>query len=240
MFNKKTLGKLFVLIIGALYQKIFYNQTMLFIFDMGGVVTTSFNLNTVLDKLNISRDIFFNICKLDDDIWKLLETGKITSLLFWEIFNKRIGSLQRSMIDGTNTITFNIEEINKIKLFEYDLFRLNFHPILNEKTVEIIHKLKKKHRVVCGTNTIQSHWENHLERGDYEFFDQTYASNKIGYAKPDKRFFELILEAENINAKDTFFTDDKLENCNAASSVGINAIHFTNTKELLKVWKNYF
>ena len=55
-----------------------------------------------------------------------------------------------------------------------------------------------------GTNTIQSHWENHTERGDYAFFDKTYASNKINCAKPNPHFFELILEAENYKPEETF------------------------------------
>ena len=58
-----------------------------------------------------------------------------------------------------------------------------------------------------------------MERGDYAFFNQTYASNKIGCAKPDPHFFELILEAEETEAQNVFFTDDKEENVAAAASL---------------------
>ena len=78
-----------------------------------------------------------------------------------------------------------------------------------------------------------------MERGDYSFFNQTYASNKIGLAKPSKDFFLAILEAEGMEAKDTFFTDDKIENCQAAQRLGINAQHFTSAKELKKAWEKY-
>lgn len=218
---------------------------MLFIFDMGGVVTTTFEMNSIFKKLNLSRKDFDEICKnFGENIWAQLETGKITSEKFWFEFNKRIGILQRGELDGFIQIGKNVHfttaiNFKNIQTFDYDLFRLYFHPELNIKTVETINLLKKNNRVVCGTNTIQSHWENHLERGDYSYFHQTYASNKIGIAKPDPEFFKRIMEAENATPKETFFTDDKIENCNAAASIGINAIQFTTAENLLKEWERY-
>ena len=78
-----------------------------------------------------------------------------------------------------------------------------------------------------------------MERGDYAFFNQTYASNKIGCAKPDPHFFELILEAEGYSAEEAFFTDDKIENVEAAKSIGINAVQFTSATELKNLWAQY-
>jgi len=217
---------------------------MLFIFDMGGVVTNTFNIETVFQKLNVSREDFFNICTQGNDIWHEFEIGKINANQFWDFFNKRVGLLQRSVIDGffskVDSLKFSSEEkIQLINQCDYDLFRLYFHPQTNKKTVELINLLKKNNRVVCGTNTIQSHWENHLERGDYAYFNQTYASNKIGFAKPDKRFFELILEAEDISPDQAFFTDDKIENCEAAKACGINTVHFTSADDLFEKWSIY-
>ena len=190
---------------------------MLFIFDMGGVFTNTFMMDSLYNKLNISKEKFNDICRMENtDIWQLLQTGKIDSEKFWQSFSLRSGS--------------------KI---DTDLFRLFFHPSKNLETLALVEELKKKHRVVCGTNTIQSHWENHMERGDYSYFNQTYASNKIGFAKPDPRFFELILEAENTAPENAFFTDDRAENVKAAQSVGINAVQFTSAKALRDLWSRY-
>ncbi len=218
---------------------------MLFIFDMGGVVTTTFQMNKIYEKLHIKKDDFFSICKINDNnIWNKLETGLITSADFWLEFNTRVGKLQRTFYDGIIQIGDLIKlnqntDIQDIPQVKHDLFRMYFHPQLNEDTAELVKALRKKHRVVCGTNTIQSHWENHLERGDYAFFDQTYASNKIGAAKPDTEFFNLILEAEGYKAEEAFFTDDKLENCKAAETAGITAVQFTTAQELKNAWKKY-
>ena len=200
---------------------------MLFIFDMGGVVTNTFLPAQLYRKLNITNDDFLKICASGkEDIWKLFQIGKITPSQFWSSFNE-------------NAAALNEEAFKKLPPVEHDLFRLFFHPSKNPETVELIQQLKKKHRVVCGTNTIDSHWENHMERGDYAFFNQTYASNKIGCAKPDPHFFELILEAEGMQAQDSFFTDDRAENVAAAASLGIHAELFTSPAELREKWKAY-
>ncbi|MCI6593239.1 MAG: HAD hydrolase-like protein [Treponema sp.] len=196
---------------------------MLFIFDMGGVVTNTFKMDSIYQKLNISKNDFSEICKKNNnDIWHKLETGIISVNQFWNEYNGRIQSIE------------------KAKPAETDLFRLFFHPSKNLQTIELIKSLKKNNRVVCGTNTIQSHWENHMERGDYAFFNQTYASNKIGCAKPDPHFFELILEAEETEAQNAFFTDDKEENVAAAASLGIHAELFTTAAELTEKWKLFY
>lgn len=196
---------------------------MLFIFDMGGVVTNTFKMDSIYQKLNISKNDFSEICKKNNnDIWHKLETGIISVNQFWNEYNRRIQSIE------------------KAKPAETDLFRLFFHPSKNLQTIELIKSLKKNNRVVCGTNTIQSHWENHMERGDYAFFNQTYASNKIGCAKPDSHFFELILEAEETEAQNAFFTDDKEENVAAAASLGIHAELFSTAAELTEKWKLFY
>ncbi len=195
---------------------------MLFIFDMGGVVTNTFKMDSIYNKLNISKAVFMEICKSgNNDIWHELETGIISSSEFWNEYNNRIKGLKNAVSAQT------------------DLFRLFFHPTENLKTIELIKDLKAKHRVVCGTNTIQSHWENHMERGDYAYFHQTYASNKIGCAKPYPHFFELILEAEETAAENAFFTDDKAENVAAAASLGIHTELFTSAEELSQKWRQF-
>ena len=218
---------------------------MLFIFDMGGVVTNTFEFEKMFSKLCMNREDFFNICKKPEpDIYNRLETGKISVHDFWYQFNNRVGAMQRDEFDGIidmKQVYKMSDEMNlsKIPEIESDLFRLYFHPQLNEETVALIKDLRKKHRVVCGTNTIQSHWENHMERGDYSYFDQTYASNKIGYAKPDTKYFEIIMEAEGFKPEETFFTDDREDNCNAAAKCGITVHQFTSAQDLRKVWSKY-
>ena len=198
---------------------------MLFIFDMGGVVTNTFKMDSLWDSLKMTRENFFDLCKhSEQNIWLDFEKGNLSSKEFWDSFNE---------------IIKDNPKYNLIYPIKHDLFRLFFHPVRNPIIEELINRLKKKHRVVCGTNTNQSHWENHMECGDYALFNQTYASNKIFSVKPDLEFFQLIMDAEGYSPSETFFTDDKEENCKAAISLGINTVHFSTPQDLVSKWEKY-
>ncbi len=203
---------------------------MIFIFDMGGVVTTSAAVEKqICNVIGISEEQFFEYCgcgngnasygdpgvKLNkyvpnsSDLLTLLSNGTITTNQFWQEFSARSG-----------------------KSIQSDYWHLLFHPELNGDVVKIVKKLRGKYRVVCGTNTIDSHYMNHIERGDYTLFDQTYASNILGVSKPDPKFWKLILLAENVNPEGAFFTDDNINNCAAASSLKLRVHQFINAADL--------
>ncbi len=190
---------------------------MLYIFDMGGVVTNDADGSRVIgDMLGLGREGFRKVCMEDKDgkgdLLMLISDGKISVKEFWSIFEERSGIHART-----------------------DWWHALFHPRLNEGTAAIIKRLRAQgERVVCGTNTMESHYANHVERGDYALFDQTYASFQMGVSKPDAEFWKIILVSEGIEAKDAVFIDDRKENCDAAASLGIRAIHFTSAEALEK------
>lgn len=190
---------------------------MLFIFDMGGVVTTTAGQNLyekVSEKLGISLENFLFLMgwNTNNNLFFELEKGTLSVAEWWKIF----------------------EERSRIKVC-CDWFRLLFHPVLNEETKKVVLALKSKgHRVVCGTNTIESHYDNHKCRGDYEIFDMTYASIYMGVRKPDADFWKLILECENEILENAFFTDDKKENCESAARLGLKTYNFKSVAELRK------
>lgn len=188
----------------------------LFIFDMGGVVTT--NASEVRGHpaaaLGVSQE---EMDRATGDLFDQLTIGKITTKDFWATVGERLG-----------------------KKIDTDYFHLFFHPVLNEETKKIILGLRKKgFRVVCGTNTIESHYLNHMTRGDYAFFDQTYASQLMGAKKPDPQFWKLILDAEKCKPSDAFFTDDLEANVQAAAALGIHAFQFTSAKDLRRAIKEF-
>jgi putative hydrolase of the HAD superfamily len=112
-----------------------------------------------------------------------------------------------------------------------------FTPVLDSQTVQIIHKLKEAgYRCVCGTNTIDVHYEYHLTHGQYDCFDAVYASHLMGQIKPDITFWYAILGEENrlyrenkskLKFGDMLFFDDNRDNVAAAASLGIQSYLFT-------------
>lgn len=181
----------------------------LFIFDMGGVVTTNASeaRGRPAAALGVTQEEMDNAT---GDLFDQLTVGKISVKEFWKTVGDRLG-----------------------KKIDTDYFHLFFHPVLNEGTKKVILALRKKgFRVVCGTNTIESHYLNHITRGDYAFFDQTYASQMMGVKKPDPLFWKMILDAEKCAPSDAFFTDDLEANVQAAAALGIHAVQFSDAKKL--------
>ncbi|QNL96951.1 HAD-IA family hydrolase [Treponema sp. Marseille-Q4132] len=198
----------------------------LFIFDMGNVVAHNVAVEGAAAKAaGMSEREFFEACKYDRaargkiinkkidirdaDIMTMLSNGEVTTDEFWSEFEKRTGVRVST-----------------------DYLGLFFNPVLDGAVVDIVKALRKKYRVVCGTNTIQSHYDIHLARGDYALFDKTYASNMIGASKPDVEFWKRIMLGEGVAPEDIFFTDDNEANCAASSSLGIRTFHFTNADDL--------
>ena len=191
---------------------------MLYIFDVGGVVTTTSHAEEkICDILNMSCDKFMSLCRGDmsyseetGNLLRLYSDGAIDTKVFWHRFNERSGLCVKT-----------------------DWWHWCFHPVRDEGTYDIIRLLKKNgNRVVCGTNTVDSHYRNHIERGDYEVFDQTYASCLMGVSKPDADFWNIILSAEQTQPGNAVFIDDRKDNCDAAASLGIHVFQFSDAQTL--------
>jgi putative hydrolase of the HAD superfamily len=180
----------------------------LYIFDMGGVVVRDCNVfPEVYEYLRVGKAKFEELCGPN---FRLLSDGKMTVSEFWRLFSQNYGSP-----------------------IERDLFAEFFHPVVDSEVVAKINELKRKARVVCGTNTIECHYRYHREHGEYDIFDKVYASNEIGFSKPDPDFYRYIIREERVNAGESCFIDDLEENVAAAARLGIKTIHFTG-KEALK------
>lgn len=179
----------------------------LYIFDMGGVLCCDFNdIPVISDYLEITEENFFIYA--GENFRKLLD-GKINSSEFWVRFSLRYG-----------------------KKVKEELFGKFFNPGTIQGTKDIIKQLKSDSRVVCGTNTIDSHYYYLFNQGNYDIFDEVYASNLMGISKPDPDFYRYILKKEGIKPKNTVFVDDSEENILSAQKIGINSILFTDSESL--------
>ncbi len=179
----------------------------LYIFDMGGVLSSNTNVAPLIAKhLNLNPARFDELVK--EDIHQLA-IGAISVPTFSERFSRRVG-----------------------REIEHDLYSRFFHPETNPKVMDLILRLKRVARVVVGTNTIGPHYNLHVEKGDYEIFDAIYASNRIGFAKPDEAFYSHILQAEGCNPEESVFIDDMDTNVAAARKLGMHSFVFENVGKL--------
>ncbi len=182
----------------------------LFIFDVGGVLCDGTSTVVPIARhLGLKEQEFLMLAQRAGI--RELQIGKISAEDFWNNFSQIFG-----------------------RAIERDLWAEFFKPVLKPDTVRLIEELRKKYRVVAGTNTIESHYQIHLQQRHYDVFDRVYASHQIGLMKPQKEFFLYILKSESAKAEETFFVDDTIENVTAAREINICSILFMDAEKLRK------
>lgn len=185
---------------------------MLFIFDMGGVVANSSSTVNVCKKLGISVQDYHSF-QLDSEgrnTYQQLSIGSINIEKYWENFS-----------------------INSKIEINIDYFTALYNPVLNKSLVFMIKKLKEKgYRVVCCTNTIKSHFEEHRRLGNYAIFDFVYSSHLMGVKKPNPEFFNKVIEVEHVLVANIYFVDDNQENIDAAKKIGMKTHLFVSDEHL--------
>jgi len=110
------------------------------------------------------------------------------------------------------------------------------------ETVDILDKLisKKQYKIVALTNWSHETFPIALNR--FEFlhrFEGIVVSGEEKTRKPFKEIYEITLNRFNIKAEQSIFIDDNSRNIEAAVALGINGIHFKNSKFLIEQLKAY-
>ncbi|MEY0430595.1 HAD-IA family hydrolase [Providencia rettgeri] len=191
---------------------------MIFMFDMGGVVANSSSMNNICNELGINEFEYrtFQLDSSGRNTYKQLSVGSITNEDYWKNFS-----------------------INYKKKITQDYFKNFYNPIINNSVLLQIKKLKEKYRIICGTNTIKSHFDVHLQRGNYDVFDSIYSSHSLGVVKPNYDFFNQVITAEQVLAQNIFFVDDNKENIESAKKIGMKVHLFTSNENLHKSLSAY-
>ncbi len=191
---------------------------MIFMFDMGGVVANSSSMKNIINELGINEHEYrlFQIDSAGRNTYKQLSVGSISTEDYWKNFST-----------------------NFKKEITQDYFKDFYNPVINYSVLLHIKKLKEKYRVICATNTIQSHFEMHCQLGNYDVFDFVYSSHSLGAVKPNHVFFNHVIDAEQVLPQNIFFVDDNQENIKEAKKIGMNAHLFTSNENLEKTLAAY-
>jgi epoxide hydrolase-like predicted phosphatase len=64
-------------------------------------------------------------------------------------------------------------------------------------------------------------------------FDTLTISGEVGLAKPDPRIYRHALAALGVQPEEAIFVDDFIENIQAASALGMQAVHFKSPEQAL-------
>jgi putative hydrolase of the HAD superfamily len=149
----------------------------------------------------------------DHDLLVKYETGQISSV---EFYRKVCGQLG---------LVCSMEEFKRIwgAMFLPE-------PLLSE---EFLFSLAQRYKLLLLSNTSELHfnyvWENYPI---LRFFSGQVLSYRERSMKPDDQIYRAAIQAAQVNPRKIFFTDDRLENVEAAIQMGIQAVHFQSEQQL--------
>jgi len=104
---------------------------------------------------------------------------------------------------------------------------------IDERVVDAIKDLKKS-GIRCSLATKQEKYRMQYMKKQMGF-DDIFASADIGYKKPEKEYYEFILDEmnnkHNIYPQEIMFFDDAQENVDVAKKLGIDANFYKNFEQ---------
>jgi putative hydrolase of the HAD superfamily len=146
----------------------------------------------------------------NDNLFELLETGKISAGFFRNKIKKKIiKHVSDSEIDKAwNTALLDFPKEN----------------------IELLQNLKKQYRTFLLSNTNEIHYEeftkklyiNHGIKNLSFLFEKTYYSHILKMKKPAREIYDYVLNDSNLNPKETLFIDDTQANVETAQNLGIS------------------
>jgi HAD superfamily hydrolase (TIGR01549 family) len=110
---------------------------------------------------------------------------------------------------------------------------------LPKHRISLLKDLNKKYDIYLLSNTNSIHiseFKNIMGYEKYEvfykLFKKVYYSHEIGFRKPNKEAFQLILDENNLNADEVLFIDDSPQHIEGAKNLGIKTYHLKYGEEV--------
>ncbi|VYS74714.1 Putative HAD-hydrolase YfnB [Anaerococcus vaginalis] len=185
------------------------------IFDFEKCSKNSF-LKT-LEKFNLKfkEEDFSYFNKVNDILWTKQKLGEIN---IKEVFIKR---------DYLMGKYFNID-------IEKGLFNDLFVKFLYDEIEmvdgieDLLLYLSDKYKIFTASNGIFKMQENRLKKSNLDkYFDKIFVSDKIGYEKPDKKFFQKIMDLTKFSNDDLIMIGDSIKSdIIGAKNSKIKSIYF--------------
>ena len=181
------------------------------IFDLGGVLINLDYNKTSLEFKKLGATDFDNLYTQfkANELFENIETGKVSDEEFYDEISQhcRPGTTQKEMEFAWNAmlLDFRVETLATLKQLRkrYKLFLLS-----NTNSIHI-EAFKKIFTADTGLPSLDT------------FFDKSYYSHLIHLRKPYEETYNFVLQDAGINAAETLFIEDSVQNIEGAKLVGI-------------------
>jgi len=202
------------------------------IFDFGGVLTTSIRASfTEFERqLNLDDgtliDAFRHEAESGEPDFFLLEKGLITEAEFYQ-------RMLQHLRDYTGKdIQFPGDPV-KVRQMLFGSIRRN------DEMIAAAVRIGAHYKTAILTNNVKE-WTDWREWVEAHIFDLIVDSSHEGMRKPEPEIYLLTCERLGVTPDRAAFVDDIPMNVEGAEAVGLNAIRFTTTEEVLEQLRPLF
>lgn len=189
------------------------------IFDFGGVIATTNQeevTNFIADTLDMTIDESIECLK---QLKERVNAGEDEGI-FWKLYAESRGKkLPDHWLEELNIVRFKaLKEIPGMVALVKDLQRQGFPTALLSNVRKSQAKIKS-------------------QLGHYELFHPICLSCDTGLKKPDPKAYYYVLDQLQMLPEDVLFIDNKPLNIEAAQALGLDAIQFIDTLQLIEALK---
>ena len=167
-----------------------------------------------------SSEVIERYIEINVGLWQALERGKLS----------RDGVLHGRFERLYSELNL-IRSAEESQLLYQSLLAKEYDFLPGGKELLLALKESGKYRLYMATNGIPEVQEPRIEAsGVGEFFDGVFISERIGYAKPDKRFFDACFkEIEGFKKEEAIIVGDSLSSdIKGGINAGIKTCHFNH------------
>jgi 2-haloacid dehalogenase len=190
------------------------NKINTIIFDFGGVLVDWNPRYMYQNEFEESSEMEYFLSEVCTDDWNLQQDKG------------------RSLAEATRILQDRFpEHAVKIRLY-YDQWEKMIKGDIPQN-VALLSKLKEKYKIYGLTNWSAETFPIVFKRYSFfTLFDGIVISGEEKMIKPDKKIFEIILERYHLEAKNSLFIDDNINNIQAAKEMGFATIHVQEKTDL--------
>ena len=202
------------------------------IFDFGGVLTTSIRASFTEFEKQLELDdgtlieAFRKEAESGEPDFFLLEKGLITEAEFY-------GRMLQHVRDFTGKdITFPGDPVEVRRMLFGSIRR-------NDEMIAAAVRIGAHYKTAILTNNVKE-WTDWREWVEAHIFDLIVDSSHEGMRKPDPEIYLLTCKRLGVEPAGAAFVDDIPTNIEGATAVGLHAIQFTTTDEVIDALRPLF
>ena len=192
------------------------------IFDYNGVVKaiSKYFFDDVESIFSLNAEEKEYAKKMTRDLFEQLDKGLLNEDNFWLKFSQHINK----------SMPVNVKELAR-KLF-------NEHFELYEEVVNMLKNLKTNGYVTAVlSDTFPYMADITRARNGYDYFDKVYLSCEVGFVKPQKEFYELVVKDLVVLSGECIFIDDNEDNLLPAKKLGMKTVLAIKPDQIVEdVW----